>query len=121
MMTVTKRADDRVDIELNGGIDANIMNAAMDNLIEASEGVEHGKMLYTITDFELPTFGALDIEMRYVGKLFGLLGKFDRCAVLSDSGFIRTTAEVEGALLPGLEIKAFHIDEKSAAEAWLNV
>jgi hypothetical protein len=29
-------------------------------------------------------------------------------------------SEIEGALFPGLEIKAFNIDQKAEAEAWLS-
>lgn len=121
MFTVTKQSQSRVDIDISGGLDSNIMSAGLDALLDASQGVEHGQMLYTIRDFELPTLGALGIEMSYLGKLFGLLGKFDRCAVLCDAGWIRTAAEVEGALIPGLKIKAFQLDEEKAAVAWLEV
>lgn len=121
MMTVSKPAPNRVDIALKGGIDSNIMEAGLDALIKASEDVEHGHMLYTIEDFQMPTLGALGIEFSRLGSLFSLARKFDRCAVLCDTGWIRTAAEVEGALIPGFAIKSFHLNEKSAAEAWLSV
>lgn len=121
MFTVTKPKPNRVDLEINGGIDANIMTAALEDLIRLSEDVEKGKMLYTITDFDMPTLGAIGAEILELPKLFKLLGKYEKCAVLSDHGWIRTAAEMEGALIPNLEIKAFHLNEKSAAEAWLAV
>jgi hypothetical protein len=40
--------------------------------------------------------------------------------VLSDTAWLRTATEVEGALIPELEIKAFDLHEAGAAEAWLN-
>lgn len=119
MMTVTKPAPNRVDIALQGGIDANIMSAGLDALIAASKDVTEGQMLYTIEDFAMPTMGALGVELSHLGGLFSLLGKFDRCAVLCDTAWIRTAAEVEGALIPGLVIKSFLLNEKDAAEAWL--
>ena len=121
MFTVTKPKANRVDIELNGGIDANIMTAGLEELFRLSEDVENGKMLYTITDFDMPTMGAIGAEILELPKMFKLLGKYERCAVLSDHGWIRTAAELEGALIPNLEIKSFHLDEASAAEAWLDV
>lgn len=119
MLTITKPSENRVDIELRGELDADTMRTALDDLIEKSENVTGGRMLYRIPEFAMPTLGAIGVEFSRLPKLFGLLGKFDRCAVLSDAGWIRTAAEVEGRLFPGIEIKAFALDEVEAAEAWL--
>ncbi len=119
MLTITKPAADRLDIVLSGSLDAEGMTSALDKLLAESEGITSGKMLYTISDFQMPTLGALSVEFQYMPKLFGLVGRFDRCAVVSDAGWIRTAAEIEGALIPGLEIKAFTMEARDAAEAWL--
>ncbi|MEM9009877.1 MAG: STAS/SEC14 domain-containing protein [Pseudomonadota bacterium] len=120
MLTITKPAPDRVDIELKGVLDAEAMRRALDDLIAKSEDVSGGRMLYRIPEFALPTLGAIGVELRRLPKLFGLLGKFDRCAVLSDAAWIRTAAEIEGALFPGITIKSFALEEDAAAEAWLS-
>lgn len=119
MLKITKPSDNRLDIELTGAMDSAMMRLALDELIEKSEGISGGRMLYTITDFEWPTFGAILVEFGYISKLFAWMGKFDRCAVLSDAGWLRTAAEIEGAMFPGIEIKAFELDDGEAAEAWL--
>ena len=119
MFEVTKKDDNRLDISLLGPLNADGMRTVLDELIDKSEGMKDGQMLYTITNFSMPTLGAMAVEFTRLPKLFGLLGKFDRCAVVSDTGWIRTAAEVEGALLPGLAIKAFEPGEEDAAEAWL--
>ncbi len=82
--------------------------------------MKHGRMLYRITDFAMPTFGAFAVEFERLPKLFALVGRFDRCAVLTDTAWLRTAAEIEGALIPGLEVKAFDLGRAEAAEAWLN-
>lgn len=120
MLKIAKTSPNRVDIELDGGINSDQMRTALDQLIEASDGVKNGLMLYRITDFEMPTAGAIAVEFSRLPKLFGLLGKFDRCAVLSDSAWIRTTAEIEGAVFPGIKIKSFELNESEAAEKWLS-
>ena len=120
MLKITKLSADRVDIELSGTLDAASMRTALDELIEKSENVSNGRMLYKITDFSLPTLGAIGVEMTRLPKLFGLLGKFDKCAVLSDSNWLRKAAVVEGAIFPGIDIKSFEMDELDAAEAWLD-
>ncbi|NNE53655.1 MAG: STAS/SEC14 domain-containing protein [Sulfitobacter sp.] len=119
MLKVTKPGANRIDIELSGALDSDSMRHGLDELIRLSEGVEKGQMLYTIRDFAVPTLGALGVEFTHLPKLFGLLGKFDRCAVLSDTGWLRKAAEVEGAVFPGIDIKAWTLEETDAAEAWL--
>ena len=121
MLTITKPSADRVDIELDGKIDADIMRTALDDLIAKSQGVKGGKMLYRITNFELPTLSAIAVEFTRLPKLFGLLGAFDKCAVLSDSDWLKKAAEIEGALFPGIEIKSFGLDQQDVAEEWLNL
>ena len=121
MLTITKPSADRVDITLDGKIDADIMRTALDDLIAKSDGVKGGKMLYRITNFELPTLSAIAVEFTRLPKLFGLLGAFDKCAVLSDSDWLRKAAEIEGALFPGIEIKSFGLDQQDVAEEWLGL
>ena len=119
MLTVTKKAPNRVDLDVSGRIDADQMANGLDELLHLSEDVNAGAMLYKITTFAFPDFGTLAAEFARLPKLFGLLGRFDRCAVVSDAAWIRTAAEVEGALFPGLDIKSFDLTEIDEAEAWL--
>lgn len=119
MLKITKPSANRVDIELEGTLDAETMRAALDDLIAKSEEVTGGRMLYRVTDFSLPTLGALGVELQRLPKLFALMSKFERCAVLSDTGWLRTAAEIEGAVIPGIAIKSFELHEAEAAEAWL--
>lgn len=119
MLTVTKPSETRIDIELSGAVDAETMRVALEDLITKSEDVTDGRVLYTITDFSMPSLGAIGVELQLLPKLFGLLGKFERWAVISDASWLRTAAEIEGALIPGIEIKSFELDQTDEAEAWL--
>lgn len=120
MLKITKPSENRLDIVFSGTLNAQTMEVALNDLIEMSDGIENGRMLYTISDFEMPTMGALAVEFQNMPKLFQLIGKFDRCAVLSDTAWIRTVAEMEGAVIPTLEIKSFPLSARSAAEEWLD-
>jgi hypothetical protein len=120
MLNVSKISANRLDIELSGALDADAMRSALDNLVEKSEGVTDGKMLYRISDFEMPTLGAMAVELYQMPKLLGLIGKFEKCAVISDVAWIRTAAEIEGAVFRSLEIKSFALADTEAAEAWLD-
>ena len=119
MFTVTPNGPNRVDIELSGKLDEAAMEVALDELIEQTKDIEHGRMLYRIGDFKLPTLGAIKVELARLPKMFGLIRNFDRAAVLADQSWIKVISEIEGALIPGLKINAFDPSEEAAAEAWL--
>jgi hypothetical protein len=119
MFRVVPNGPNRIDIEFGGKLDSDEMKIALDELISKAKDVEHGRMLYRIEDFEIPTLGALGVELSRLPDLFRLIGKFDRVAVLADKKWVQTASEIEGALIPGLKIKAFDPDEAAEAEAWL--
>ena len=119
MLRITRNDANRLDLELDGKLDADAMRAGLDELISKSEGIEHGRMLYRIGEFDIPTFGALGVEFTRLPALFRMVRKFDRVALLADQSWVRKAGEIEGALFPGLEIKAFEAADDGAAEAWL--
>ena len=120
MFKVTKIGINRLDIELSGKLDAEEMKIALDELVSKSDDIENGKMLYDIIDFHLPSLGAIGVEFSRLPSMFGLMRKFDRAAILTDKIWLKKVSELEGALFPGLEIKAFNRDQKTEAEAWLS-
>ncbi|SHG57594.1 STAS/SEC14 domain-containing protein [Cognatishimia maritima] len=120
MLKITQNGPNRIDIDLNGQIDAVNMRVALDEIMALSEGMENGTMLYRIPEFTMPTLAAIGVEMTYLPRLFVLLGKFDRCAVLTDAAWLKKAAEIEGALIPGIDIKSFDLNEEEAAEKWLS-
>lgn len=119
MLRVSPNGPNRLDLELDGKLDAESMRAGLDELFSKSEGIENGRMLYRIAEFDIPTFGALGVEFSRLPALFGLIKKFDRVALLADQSWVRKAGEIEGALFPGLAIKAFEPADDAAAEAWL--
>ena len=119
MFKIERYSKDRSDIEMSGKLDSEGMAKALDELVEKSEGIENGKMLYDVIDYQLPTFGAITLELKRMPKMFGLIRRFSRAAVLSDKTWLKTISELEGKLIPGLEIKAFDREERAAAELWL--
>ncbi|MBW2641565.1 MAG: STAS/SEC14 domain-containing protein [Deltaproteobacteria bacterium] len=120
MFKVEQYGLNRLDIQLSGKLDTEEMKIALDELVSKSKNIENGKMLYEIIDFHLPSLGAIVIEFSRLPSMFGLMKKFDRAAVLTDKTWLKKVSELEGALFPGLEIKAFGRDQKAEAEAWLS-
>ena len=119
MFSVTPNGPNRVDIVLDGKLDSDAMKVALDELVENTKDIKNGRMLYRIGDFHLPTLGAIAIEFSRLPSMFGLIRKFDRAAVLADQTWIKKISELEGALIPGLDIKGFDLDQEAEAEAWL--
>jgi hypothetical protein len=119
MFDITPNGTNRLDLSFSGKIDAPAMRTAIDALIAASKEIEHGKILYRIGDFDLPTFGALGVELSRIPELFGLIRRFDRVAVVADQAWVRKASELEGMLFPGVEIRSFERDQERDAEAWL--
>ena len=120
MIRIEKTADDRIDLQLNGKIDADEMRTALEDLLTLTEGMENGRMYYTITDFQIPDLPALAVEFRYLPRMFSLISRLDKVAVLSDQNWIRKAAVSEGKLIPGLEIRDFDLSDPKAAEDWLS-
>ena len=119
MFSIEKNGDNRLDIEFSGKLDSAQMTTALDELAAKSEGIEHGLMLYRIGDFQLPTMGAIGVEFSRLPELFSLIRRFDRAAVLAEQNWVRKASQLEGMLIPGLEIKAFESAQQDQAEAWL--
>ena len=120
MFKVIKNGPDRLDIELSGKLNTEEMRIALDELASKSKDIENGKMLYEIIEFHLPSLGAIAVELSRLPAMFGLIKKFDRAAVLTDKNWLKKASELEGLLIPGLEIKAFDRNQKEEAEAWLS-
>ena len=118
--TVERPTSARLVITLSGKLDGPAMEQALDDLVSGSEGIEGGEMLFVVEAFELPTFDGIRAEFSRMPSMAGFIGKFRRCAVLADEGWLRTVSAIEGAFIPGVKIRGFRHDERSAAEAWLS-
>jgi len=119
MFKITPNGINRLDIEMSGKLNTEDMKIALDDLVSKSANIEKGKMLYDVIDFHLPSLGAIGVEFSRLPSMFGLMRKFNRAAVLTDKTWLKKASELEGILIPGLEIKAFDRGQKAEAEAWL--
>lgn len=120
MFAVHRSGENRLDITISGTLDKEGMMFALDQFITNAEEIEHGVMLYDIIDYHLPTLDAIWVEIKQMPELMSLIGRFDKAAVLSDKQWLKTISELEGKLMPHLQIKAFDRMQKDEAEAWLS-
>ncbi|QIB49846.1 STAS/SEC14 domain-containing protein [Pseudomonas sp. OIL-1] len=109
----------RLDVVFSGKLDSASMKVALDEMIQQAHGITDGAMLVKVGEFELPTLGAMGVEMSRLPQLFRFIRQFDRVAVVAGQTWVRKMSTVEGALIPGLNLQAFALDETAEAEAWL--
>lgn len=119
MLKILPNGSNRLDLELSGKLDAVQMEVALDEFSNLSAGFENATLLYEIADFQMPTLSALGVEFSRLPALLGVMRRFRKVAVLTDTTWLKKVSEWEGALYPGLEIKSFGRAERAAAEAWL--
>lgn len=120
MFQVQRTRDNRLDVQLSGKLDSDELHLLVDHLVNASTGFTRGRMRYVLHDFDRPSLGALAMELSQIAQLFILIRRFKRCAVIADKRWLRIASKIEGALIPGLKIKAFSPEESVNAEAWLD-
>lgn len=119
MFDVKKDPKGFVNLTISGPIDSDQMRAGLEAFLACLEDKKKTDFLYTISNFEMPSLKAIGVEFTYVPMLMASLRKIGKVAVLSDEAWLRTAAEVEGKLIPGLTIESFTADERAAAEDWL--
>ena len=103
-------------------IDGTVTAPDLDDLYRAVEKAMDGKGPVHLYG-EIHGVGGLTLEA--VGANFkrGIallprIGRVDRYAVVSDRSWISTVAQLEGAVIPGLEVRTFPTAEREAALAW---
>lgn len=119
MTDITLVAPNRLDILLDDKIDAEMMHEALEKFVNLSKDIEHGRLMYKIEAFHMPTLGAMKVKLSQMPDLFKLIKKFDKAAVVTDKNWLQKVSEFEGILLPGLEIKGFDKGQYESAEQWL--
>ena len=66
------------------------------------------------------TLDALGENLGRGVKMLTAIGKVDRYAVVSDTPWIAATARMQGAFLPGLEVRAYPTDDRADALDWVS-
>ncbi|SDR69086.1 SpoIIAA-like [Halopseudomonas litoralis] len=120
MFQVMRIGNERLELDIAGKLDREGMREGLSALFTQAQGMQHGQLLMRVGDLEMPTAGAVGVELSHLPQLFRLIRQFDRCAVLSAREWIRTMSEIEGAMIPGLEVKSFSPEQDAEALAWLS-
>lgn len=119
MFQVTRESDSRLNVEFSDKLDKETMKRLLDELMAKSVDISQGALLLRIDEFDFPSLGAIGVELSRMPSLFRFIRRFDRAAVVVDKAWVRKASAIEGALIPGLDLKAFDLSQSAEAEAWL--
>lgn len=110
---------DVVAFRVSGKVTAEDVELAWASIDAALDEGETIGLYAEIVDLGSFTLDGLVKDLAMGLKQIGEWGRFARYAVVSDARWLRAVADVEGKLLPGIEIRTYTLDEKDAAMAWL--
>lgn len=118
MFRIDHAPDGLIEITLDSHSDPAETEAALQHLIGDLEAADLSNLLVHMGDAGLPQISTLAVQLRHLPHLMRLLSRIDRIAVLSDQGWVRTGAEIEGLVLPGVDIRAWPHADEAAARIW---
>jgi hypothetical protein len=119
MFDITKDPKGFMRLTISGPIDSDEMRQGLESFLSCLEDGRKTDFLYTISDFEMPSLQAIAVEFTYIPVLLASLRKIGKVAVVSDEAWLRNVAEMEGKLIPGLNVESFEFSRRADAEAWL--
>jgi len=101
---------------LGGNIDEGGMTALY-NILKDKSRKDKINLLAIYKDFD--GFDSFKAFIEGIKLDFAAIGNIEKYAILTDKKWVRTLAEAEGKILPGITMKGFSLDEKDEALAWL--
>ncbi|WP_409433332.1 STAS/SEC14 domain-containing protein [Litorimonas sp. RW-G-Af-16] len=107
-------------MSVTGEVDPDTLQKTIEWIETASNDHEDLTICVDMAKVDFDGLAAINKEFRNIGRVLRYAHDVDKVAVMSDSQFIRNTAEVEGSVIPGLEIKAYDLDEIAPATNWLS-
>ena len=119
--SITPTHDNLFRVEISGKLDATSMGLALDRFLEELGPVRHAGVLCIYRDVELPTAGAMGVDLKRVPQIVSILRHIDKLAVISGQEWVRATARAEAPLVPGVETRVFEPGQEAEAIEFLTV
>lgn len=79
----------------------------------------HNSALVDVVSFAAVSFTAVREELAHLPVLFKWAFSLNRIAIVSDEEWIRVTARIESALLPGIACAVYDDTQEPVARAWV--
>lgn len=106
-------------LSLSGRPTNDTMKDASDWLKEASARHDEFNMCVDVAKMDFPDLGAVNDGFKKLADLWRVAPSAEKCAVLTDSQFLKSKAKIEGSVIPGLDIDSFDLEELGTAMDWL--
>ena len=102
--------------ETVAGDDLDAVTRSIDSALATHD---HLSLFLAFDDWTSITPAAVLKEVGLGLRHLGHLDRFERVAVLTDKKWLQTAAGLKGALIPGVEVRAFPLAERSDALDWI--
>jgi methylaspartate ammonia-lyase len=86
---------------------------------QLGESQDEFQLYLEMPKMNFPDLGSVRKSFLSLANIMRGLEDCGRCAVVTDSPFLRSSAKIEGTALPQMEVDAFGIVELAEAEEWL--
>lgn len=114
-----KFEDNVAHIRVKGSLAQDALEAGLDWMDEAAEANDNFNIRVEMAQDDFEDLSEIRSEFTRVGRMLRHAPAAEKCAVLTDSLFLRNSAKVEGAALPGLELNTFDLKAQEVAQNWL--
>lgn len=106
-------------MKVSGPVTKDVMDEGLGWFAELTEAQDGYNLCVDMAQSDFDGLGEIREEFKRVGDVLRAVQTMAKCALLSDSMFLRNSAKVEGAVIPGLEIEAYAIEDIASAMSWL--
>lgn len=107
-------------MRVSGRMSADTITEGLSWFETASEANDNLNLCVEMEKGDFENLTAVSDMFRKVGDVLRRTPALDKCAVVTDSQFVRNSAKIEGAVIPNVDVKAFAPEDMAPAESWLN-
>ena len=106
-------------MSVTGKMSADSLNEGLAWIDQVTQANDNFNICVDIAADNFTDLSAAREEFLHVGRVLRHAQSAKKCAVLTDSQFLKNSAKVESAVIPGLEINTFDLADSGTAEMWL--
>ncbi|WP_427452050.1 STAS/SEC14 domain-containing protein [Litorimonas sp. WD9-15] len=111
--------DNVVQMSVTGAIAPESLQSSFDWIETVQSANDNIQLCVEMQSDDFSDLAEASQQFRRVGDVLRRAHDIERCAVVTDSSWLRNSAKVEGAVIPGMNIMAFSPDEADSAGKWL--
>ena len=110
---------DLATMALSGNMRPETFSETLDWIESAAAEEDELKLRLDIPSKAFDDLSGASRAFRRVADALRRTTAWDKCAVITDSGYLSNSFKVESAVIPGLDLMVFKPTEADAADAWL--